>query len=250
MHRLKILILFFIIPAVYSQGFSSIDIGGFYLNNTVDDTIKSDFKNLGSIKFTIANEFHKFLGQSNFFVGAGYNVQFGQFRFTDNTTFYRRSDSVFFTIDNTPSRDYVYSKLKTVFLQIPLLVGFSKGKFLIEAGGFGGILIGSKKDEKYIQSYNNIDSDYIVKSTLEGKKETAVNLLQYGVFARIAYKKVIGLYTRYSLSPLFDKSRLASQKYKDINFIEFGISFMIPRKKKSSWKNFPNNEKHEKTSNT
>ncbi len=231
----NILIILLLVNGVFAQKLSYFQFGGRILQNLPNDSLKTTFRGLGSMGINWGKEWNYFLGKSKIFVGAGYEINVANYRFDKNVEFGRNSeDKVYFTHNQDSSLDYTKSKLNVIALQIPVQIGFYAKKFLFEVGGFGGITARSLKREKFsiLPTTANQTERFVVRNSFYAKN-TAINLLQYGVFTRIGYKW-IGAYVKYYFSPLFDANRLYSPSYNNVNTLEFGLSVFFMQKKKKN----------------
>ena len=112
------------------------------------------------------------------------------------------SDSVW-TVED-PNYDYDKNILRATYIDIPLFLEFNtkanpRKSWFFMVGVVGGMRIGSKFIQKLKDQKNNIDNKL--------KGDYALNPYKLDVSARLGFKHV-GLFTNYSLIPMFDTERV------------------------------------------
>lgn len=134
--------------------------------------------------------------------------------------FSQTTDKTFPTVGDSL---YVYERLKTNYMMIPLAFRFifhrtSKGKvdFFADAGFNFGVLLGGSYKLRLKDSENGD------RAILKLRINSQVNPIRYGAFGRMMYK-FIGLYANYRLSTVY-KSNLNYPKFSQL---EYGVSLIL-----------------------
>ena len=145
--------------------------------------------------------------------GLGFN--FSHFGYNNNYTISYDADSISGIVDDT--RKYSRNRLRAADLQLPLLMQFNSpsgkdksGNFHLSAGVVGGIRIGSRLRQRYIENDNEFDikdkrGDFFFNSF----KADATVRVGYGDF---------GVFASYNLIPLFRTTVV-----EDVRNVSFGL---------------------------
>jgi hypothetical protein len=153
------------------------------------------------------------IGISKSFVGlvSGFGLTFNDYKFENRYTIKKGTDRiepVYLDQDNLSK-----TKLSVVYLNVPLLLEFqipvnnNEGRIYINAGLEGGVKLGSHTKVKHGGTKEKDHSGF------------NINSFKYDATARIGYKN-IGLYAKYSLTPLF-----MNGKGPELTPFTLGISF-------------------------
>ena len=161
-----------------------------------------DFMSLNQGKSTeIDLNFYELnIGLAKSYVGlvSGMGLSFNNYRFENPFTIEKsltRTEAVPLVYDNLSK-----SKLAVSYLNIPVLLEFqipvnnNEGRLYINAGIIGGVKIGSHTKVKYGDTKDKDHSGF------------NLNAFKYEATARIGYKD-IGLFAKYSLTPLFQDDK-------------------------------------------
>ena len=161
-----------------------------------------DFMSLNQGKSTeIDLNFYELnIGLAKSYVGlvSGMGLSFNNYRFENPFTIEKsltRTEAVPLVYDNLSK-----SKLAVSYLNIPVLLEFqipvnnNEGRLYINAGSIGGVKIGSHTKVKYGDTKDKDHSGF------------NLNAFKYEATARIGYKD-IGLFAKYSLTPLFQDDK-------------------------------------------
>jgi hypothetical protein len=150
----------------------------------------------GSLNFNLHVVRHRLsLVKRNLQLEYGLTVSWMQYKFTND--FKILEDTIPFTIVDDGTA-YKKNKLKTTFLEIPLMLTLAPGKnksFYISAGVYGGVLLGAKQKLK-TESGNKIKI----------KDDFNLNKFRYGVTGRIGFGPV-ALYAQVGLNGLFKEDQ-------------------------------------------
>lgn len=135
------------------------------------------------------------------YVSPGIGLNWNSYTFKNNVLISTGSDTTNFSIDTV--RTYDKHKLKTAYLQIPLIVGIRMGNvegtpFGLQFGAIGAFKIGSRVKQKYTINETNY-KDKI-------KDDYNINPFRIDAIARMSIGDV-GLYARYSLTSLFEVNK-------------------------------------------
>lgn len=153
------------------------------------------------------------IGISKSYVGlvSGFGLTFNDYKFDNRYTIAKgpnRIEPVYLD-----QEDLSKTKLSVVYLNVPLLLEFqipvnhNEGRIYINAGLEGGVKLGSHTKVKHGGTKEKDHSGF------------NINSFKYDATARIGYKN-IGLYAKYSLTPLFQDG-----KGPDLTPFTLGISF-------------------------
>ncbi len=133
----------------------------------------------------------------------GMGLDYHWYMFSNNTNLNPDSSFTWGTIDSTKTYSYKKNSMRTIFIQVPLLLEFNTNNrtqkgFHIAVGVIGEYLIGSRLKQKL--EYN----DYDVKQ----KRKDPLNLSPFGAKAHvnIGYKHLT-VYAEYNLTPLFQPGK-------------------------------------------
>ena len=164
--------------------------------------VAKDFMSLNQGKSTeIDLNFYELnIGLAKSYVGlvSGMGLSFNNYRFENPFTIEKsltRTEAVPLVYDNLSK-----SKLAVSYLNIPVLLEFqipvnnNEGRLYINAGIIGGVKIGSHTKVKYGDTKDKDHSGF------------NLNAFKYEATARIGYKD-IGLFAKYSLTPLFQDDK-------------------------------------------
>ena len=160
-----------------------------------NDPAKSFYWNLNFIdrKFRVYKEY---VG-----ITTGFGVNFTQIGIKNNEILMENADSLWF-VQDTVNR-YSKNKLRTVYLQVPLLLEFNTNKkesksFYVATGVIAGVRVGSALIQK-------VDRDGSQKK--EKLKGTyGLSSFKVDATARMGYGRW-GLFANYALTPLFEVSK-------------------------------------------
>jgi hypothetical protein len=129
----------------------------------------------------------------------GMGLDYHWYMFANNTNLNPDSSFTWGTIDSTKTYSYKKNSMRTIYIQVPLLLEFNTNNrthkgFHMAVGIIGEYLIGSRLKQKL--EYN----DYEVKQ----KRKDPLNLNPFGAKAHvnIGYK-YLTVYAEYNLTPLF-----------------------------------------------
>ena len=130
----------------------------------------------------------------------GLGFQFNRFMFDNNSTITPFKDSI---QTGLASHSFKKNMLKTSFLTVPLLLQFNTSKdhdksFHFAIGGQVGIKLGSRTKQVYYIDDNKMKEVF--------KNSFNLNPFQYGLTARVGYKK-INVFANYNLSEMFKKGK-------------------------------------------
>lgn len=179
--------------------------------NTYGNTIYSTSLNKGddymelnsgeSVNWNINFMQHSIPFTNNSGIVTGFGLEFNSYSFANNNTIVRDSIGVIQPFNPNPGKLFDYSKLKTAYLTVPLILEFQiptstkKNKPVhIGAGLIGGLKIGSKTKYKY--------SDSKQKTKYPG--DYNLSPFRYGLTFRAGYRS-INLYSNVYLTPLFER---------------------------------------------
>lgn len=187
-----------------------------FLLNTPKDTLVTTVEGGGSIKWSLG--FLRRFYKNKFYVGTGLFLNLTDLKFQKPSYLSVDRDSLFVFFIEDSSKQFGKTKLQTIAFQIPLMFGFHLNKVFFEVGGFGSVVLFSKQKQKYTQKFGENKEGKVVV-TYRGKDYTGINILQYGLTARVSYKS-FGLFINYYLNPYFN-----TKNYTDPQLIQVGISF-------------------------
>jgi len=121
----------------------------------------------------------------------GLTLSWLQYKFSND--FRILEDTIPFTVEDDGTK-YKKNKLKTTFLELPLLLTITPGKnrsFYLSGGVFGGVLLGSKQKLKTE-----------TRDKIKIKDDFNLNKFRYGVIGRIGFGP-IAFYAELGLNKLF-----------------------------------------------
>lgn len=134
------------------------------------------------------------------YISPGIGIAWNNYHFKNNINIATDNDTTLFSRDSVT--EYDKYKLRTTYLQIPLLVGVRIGKSKyplgIQIGVIGSYKIGSAVKQKYEMN----DARYRKKI----KDDYNINPFKLDALARVSIGDV-GIFAKYSLSPLFEKNK-------------------------------------------
>jgi hypothetical protein len=141
------------------------------------------------------------LYKDGFGVVTGLGVNLSHFGYRGNYTVNYDMDSIFGFVD--PNRSYSRNRLRAAYLQIPLLLQInfpakSSDNFNLSYGFVGGVRIGSRLRQKYIENNQSFD----IK---EKRGQYFFNSFKADATIRLGYGDW-GAFVNYSIVPLFDKN--------------------------------------------
>lgn len=150
--------------------------------------------------------------EDRFYLSSGVGVNWNNYRFKNNSTVSASNDSTMFVEDSISYNKY---KLRTTYLQVPLMLGVKIGKLNrplgIQVGVIGGLRLSSVIKQKYqleTAAYDTKINDDFNLSPFKLDATARVGIGDFGVFAR------------YSLTSLFEKG-----KAPELIPFQLGISF-------------------------
>jgi hypothetical protein len=139
------------------------------------------------------------------YISPGIGFDWNKYHFKDKQqSISTQNDTLLFLSDSTTTFDKY--KLRTTYIQVPLLIGFRLGNLdkkvvNIQFGAIAGYNIGALTKEKYFikgtKFKNKIRDDY------------NVNPFKLDAVARVSFGSV-GLFGRYSFTSLFEESKAPS----------------------------------------
>ena len=160
-----------------------------------------DYANSRSIGFDfMIRGFDMFNKRMYFSPGLG--IEWNKYHFKDKQlTLLTSNDTVAFSYDSTFAYDKY--KLRTTYIQAPLLVGFRLGNLEektvnIQFGAIAGYNIGAVTKEKHIANG--------IKYKNKVKDDYNVNPFKLDAVARVSFGS-IGIFGRYSFTTLFEKNK-------------------------------------------
>ena len=133
----------------------------------------------------------------------GMGLDYHWYSFSNNTKINADSSFTWGTIDSTKMYSYKKNNMRTIFIQVPLLLEFNTNNrpqkgFHVAVGIIGEFLIGSRLKQKL--EYN----DYVVKQ----KRKDPLNLSPFGAKAHVNFGyKYLTVYAEYNLTPLFQPGK-------------------------------------------
>lgn len=149
------------------------------------------------------NVFEKYIpiAKEKFGITTGLGFQFNSYALDRELVYSATDDTILSFVDS--SRSIEKTRLKTTFLQVPLLLETNLGKskkksFHLAAGMLFGYRIGSKIKQVYEQE----GREYKIKD----KDDLNLNPFRASLTARIGYGNLT-LYANYSLTPFFENGK-------------------------------------------
>ncbi len=144
---------------------------------------------------------HIYKNYVNLVIGLGF--EWNQYEFSNKTKLNADSSYTFGKIDSTNTFIYHKNRLKTTFVNIPLLVEFNTNKnpeksFHVALGVIGGYKLGSRT--RQILEKDNVDYKVIRKDGYN------INAFRVNAHASVGYKNFT-VFADYALTPLFEKSK-------------------------------------------
>lgn len=144
---------------------------------------------------------HIYKNYINLVTGLGF--EWNQYEFSNRTKLNPDSSYTFGTIDSTNAFQYKKNRLKTTFVNIPLLLEFNtssnpKKAFHLAFGVVGGYKLGSRTRQILEQNANDIK---IIR-----KDDYNINPFRANAHVSLGYRKFT-IYADYALNPLFEKGK-------------------------------------------
>ncbi|MBL4658641.1 MAG: PorT family protein [Flavobacteriales bacterium] len=141
------------------------------------------------------------LYQNHITLVTGLGVEFNHYAFKNNTSLQSNNDSIWAYEETVVN--FQKNKLKTTFLKVPLMLGFSTSEysrksFHLAAGVVLGYKLGSKLKQKY-----EFEGD---KYTPKVKGDYNIQPFRYSATVRMGYGN-FSLFADYALSRMFEKNR-------------------------------------------
>ncbi len=134
------------------------------------------------------------------YVSPGFGITWNGYRFRNNINIASNSDTTMFLRDTVV--DYDKYKLRTAYLEVPLIVGARIGNMerpvQLQVGVIGGFRIGSMIKQKYTLA----NQDYKTKV----RDDFNTNPFKFDALVRIGFGDTF-IYGRYSLTSLFEKDK-------------------------------------------
>jgi hypothetical protein len=175
--------------------------GGFTLPKNQDYMSLNYGKSLNFQLNPFEKNIHIYKNYVNLVIGLGF--EWNQYEFSNKTKLNADSNYTFGVIDSTNAFSYKKNRLKTTFVNVPVLLEFNTNKnpkkaFHIAFGVIGGYKLGSRTRQVLEQNSNNIK---IIR-----KDDYNINPFRVNAHASIGYHKFT-LYADYSLTPLFENGK-------------------------------------------
>ena len=140
------------------------------------------------------------LVKDRIYISPGLGITWNNYFFKNNIAIHSTSDTTTFTFDTITNNNKY--KLRTTYIDIPLLVGFRIGDLKhplgIQAGVIGSYNLGNIVKQKYQSNGNKIKN--------RTKDDYNINPFKLEAVARVKIKNV-GIYGRYSLTSLFENGK-------------------------------------------
>lgn len=151
----------------------------------------------GSLNFNLHVIRHRLpIAKDNFGLEYGLTIAWKQYRFSND--FRILEDTIPFTIQDDGT-SYKKNKLKTTFLEVPLMLTLSpsggRNPFYLSAGMYGGVLLGAKQKLK-----DDNGNKFKIKDDFN------LNKFRYGVIGRIGFGP-FAVYAQLSMTELFKEGQ-------------------------------------------
>jgi hypothetical protein len=131
----------------------------------------------------------------------GLGLEFSNYRFKNNITL--NPDTSYITATTDSMIDYSKNKLKTTFINLPLLLEFHTHKNPKKAVHIaGGVILGYKLGSKTKQEFEIEDREYKLKI----KDDYNLSPFRYSATVRAGYGNFT-VFANYALAPLFEKNK-------------------------------------------
>lgn len=141
------------------------------------------------------------LYQNHITLVTGLGVEFNHYSFKNNTSLQSNNDSIWAFEETVVN--FQKNKLKTTFLEVPLMLGFSTNKNLNKSFHLAaGVVLGYKLGSKIKQKYEFEGDKYKPKV----KGDYNIQPFRYSATVRMGYGN-FSLFADYALSPMFEKNR-------------------------------------------
>jgi len=149
----------------------------------------------------LEKDFHIYKNYVNLVIGLGF--EWNQYEFSNKTKLKADSSYTFGTIDSTNTFSYKKNRLKSTFVNVPLLLEFNTNKnpeksFHLAFGVIGGFKLGSRTRQILERNGEEIK--------LINKDDYNLNPFRVNAHASIGYRGV-SLYADYALTPLFENGK-------------------------------------------
>jgi len=145
--------------------------------------------------------FHIYKNYVNLVTGLGF--EWNQYQFSNRTKLNPDSSYTFGTIDSTNAFQYKKNRLKTTFVNVPLLLEFNTSSnpnkaFHLAFGVIGGYKLGSRTRQVLEQKGNDIK---VIR-----KDDYNINPFRVNAHASLGYKNFT-VFADYALTPLFENGK-------------------------------------------
>ena len=149
----------------------------------------------------LEKDIHLYKNYINLVTGIG--VEWSQYQFSNKTKLNPDSSYTYGVIDTTNTFNYKKNRLKTTFVNVPLLLEFNTNKnpkkaFHIAIGAIGGYKLGSRTRQVVEQNGNTI--------RLIKKDNYNINPFRVNAHASIGYRNFT-VYADYAITPLFENGK-------------------------------------------
>ncbi|MBI3520323.1 MAG: DUF2807 domain-containing protein [Bacteroidetes bacterium] len=146
-------------------------------------------------------DIHIYKNHVNLVIGVGF--EWSQYQFNNKTKLNSDSSYTYGTIDSTNTLTYKKNRLKTTFVNVPVLFEFNTNKdpkkaFHIAIGAIGGYKLGSRT--RQVVEFQGNTIRYIKKDDYN------INPFRVNAHASIGYHNFT-LYADYALNPLFENGK-------------------------------------------
>lgn len=138
--------------------------------------------------------------KDRFYIAPGLGLNWNNYFFKNNVNISTSNDS---TVVSTDSVKYDKFKLRSAYLQLPLVLGFRIGNLEKTPVGIQVGVVGSYKIRSLIKRKYNIDG---AKYREKIKDDFNLNPFKFDAIARITIGD-FGCFASYSLTPLFEKNK-------------------------------------------
>ena len=184
-----------------------IGVNGWLSNSKIEMPKSQNYMELNygkSLNFQLnpfEKDIHIYKNYVNLVVGLGF--EWNQYEFRNKTKLNADSSYTHGVIDSTNAFSYTKNRLKTTFVNIPVLLEFNTNKnpkksFHIAFGVIGGYKLGSRTRQILEQNKNDIK--------LIRKDNYNINSFRVNAHASVGYHNVT-LFADYALTPLFENGR-------------------------------------------
>lgn len=154
-----------------------------------------------NFQLNLEKDIHLYKNYINLVTGIGF--EWNQYQFSNKTRLNPDSNYTYGIIDSTNAFNYKKNRLKTAFVNVPVLLEFNTNKnpkkaFHIAIGVIGGYKLGSRTRQVLEQNGNDIK---IIR-----KDDYNINPFRVNAHASIGYNNFT-LYADYALTPLFENGK-------------------------------------------